>query len=174
MTLAVAAGTLLVFMGILLISWRADEGVKDFRRWYVIAPLLAAILGGVIYPLRRYALRFSDEPIYFGAVVGIVGLICTGIFLALPTTKDRLVWNRQSIVYFAIGGAFESLGLLLVLYALTYGPVVVVTPLTATLPLWVVLGSKLFLRDLEKITPRIVAGAMFVVAGTIAISLAKT
>ena len=101
-------------------------------------------------------------------------MICTATFLALPTTKDRLVWNRQSIGYFAIGGAFESLGLLLVLYALTYGPVVVVTPLTATLPLWVVLGSKLFLRDLEKITPRIVTGAALVVAGTLAISLAKT
>ena len=101
-------------------------------------------------------------------------MICTAIFIALPTTKDRLVWNRQSIGYFAGGGAFESLGLLLVLYALTYGPVVVVTPLTATLPLWVVLGSKLFLRDLEKITPRIVAGAALVVAGTIAITLAKT
>ena len=174
MTLAVAAGTLLVFAGILFISWHADEGVKDFRRWYIVAPLLAAILGGVIYPLRRYALRFSDEPVYFGAVVGIVGLICTAIFIALPTTKDRLVWNRQSIGYFAGGGAFESLGLLLVLYALTYGPVVVVTPLTATLPLWVVLGSKLFLRDLEKITPRIVAGAALVVAGTIAISLSKS
>ena len=173
MTLAVAAGTLLVFAGILFISWHADEGVKDFRRWYIVAPLLAAILGGVIYPLRRYALRFSDEPVYFGAVVGIVGLICTAIFIALPTTKDRLVWNRQSIGYFAGGGAFESLGLLLVLYALTYGPVVVVTPLTATLPLWVVLGSKLFLRDLEKITPRIVAGAALVVAGTITITLAK-
>ncbi len=72
------------------------------------------------------------------------------------------------------GGALESLGLLLVLYALTYGPVVVVTPLTAMLPLWVVLGSKLFLRDLEKITPRIVGGAALVVAGTIAITLAKT
>ena len=173
MTLAIAIGTLLVFAGILLISWRADEGIKDFRRWYVVAPLLAAILGGVVYPLRRYALRFSDEPIYFGAIVGIVGLLCTALYLAIPATNQRLVWNRQSIGYFIIGGGFESLGLLLVLYALTYGPVVMVTPLTATLPLWVVLGSKLFLRDLEKITPRIVAGAALVVAGTIAISLVK-
>ena len=121
----------------------------------------------MIYPLRRYVLRFSDEPIYFGAVVGIVGLICTGIFLALPTTNDRLVWNRQSRSSTSPSAARSNrLGLLLVLYALTYGPVVVVTPLTATLPLWVVLGSKLFLRDLEKITPRIVMGAALVVAGT--------
>ena len=63
--------------------------------------------------------------------------------------------------------------MLLVLYALSFGPVVMVTPLTATLPLWVVIGSKLFLRDVEKITTRTVIGAILVVAGTIAISLAE-
>ena len=173
MTPPVAAGTLLVVAGIILISWRADKGVKDFRPWYILAPLLAAILGGVVYPLRRYALQVADEPIYFGAVVGIVGLFCTSLYLASPLTKEKLVWDRRSLGYFIGGGAFESLGLLLVFYALTYGPVIVVTPLTATLPLWVVLGSKLLLRDMEKITPRTVAGAALVVAGTIAIALAK-
>jgi hypothetical protein len=48
-----------------------------------------------------------------------------------------------------------------------------VTPLTATLPLWVVIGSKLFLNDVEKITRRIAVGALLVVLGTVAISLAK-
>ncbi|HWH78341.1 MAG TPA: DMT family transporter [Candidatus Binatus sp.] len=173
MTAPVAVGTLLVVVGILLISWRTDETIKDFRPWYVIAPLLAAILGGVIYPLRRYALKFSDDPIYFGAIVGIVGLLCTMIFLALPTTKDRLVWHRQTLGYFIVGGSLESLGLLLVLYALSFGPVVMVTPLTATLPLWVVIGSRYFLRDVEKITRRTVVGAILVVVGTIAITLAN-
>ncbi|HET7005177.1 MAG TPA: DMT family transporter [Candidatus Binatia bacterium] len=173
-TAAIGLGTILIVGGILLISWRADEHVKDFRPWFIIAPLLAAILGGVVYPIRRYALRFADEPIFFGAVVGIVGLFCTSAFLALPSTKDRLVWNRDSIGYFIAGGFFESLGLLLVLYALTFGPVVMVTPLTATLPLWVVILSRIFLRDVEKITPRIVIGAALVVAGTVAISVARS
>ena len=128
----------------------------------------------MVYPLRRYALKFSDDPIYFGAIVGVVGLLCTMVFLAAPTTKDRLVWHRRSLGYFIVGGSLESLGLLLVLYALSFGPVVMVTPLTATLPLWVVIGSKLFLGDVEKITTRTVIGAILVVAGTVAISLAKT
>ena len=56
----------------------------------------------------------------------MVGLLCTALFFALPTTNEKLVWNRKSLGYFAAGGAFESLGLWLVLYALVYGPVVVV------------------------------------------------
>jgi uncharacterized membrane protein len=48
-----------------------------------------------------------------------------------------------------------------------------VAPLTATLPLSVAVASKLFLSDVQRITPRILVGTLLVVFGTIAISLAK-
>jgi hypothetical protein len=38
-----------------------------------------AILGGVVYPLRRYALRLSDEPIYFGAGLVVAGTVAMAL-----------------------------------------------------------------------------------------------
>lgn len=172
-TFGIAIGTLLVFMGILLISWRAGESVKNYRPRHLTFPLLAAVIGGILYPVRRYALMLSNEPLFFGAVVGLVALLTVIFYLAIPTTRGKLEWNRKSLGYFFFTGLFETVGLLLVLYALSVGPVVIVSPIVSTLPLWVVLGSALLLRDLEKITVRISIGAIFVVLGTIAISFAK-
>jgi uncharacterized membrane protein len=71
---------------------------------------------------------------------------------------------------FLIAGAFETLGILLVIIALSVGHVVLVSPIVATSPLWLVLGSWLFLRDIERLTLRTILGAVCVVAGTIMIS----
>jgi drug/metabolite transporter (DMT)-like permease len=48
-----------------------------------------------------------------------------------------------------------------------------VSPIVATSPLWILLGTGLFLRDIEKLNLRTVVGAMCVVGGTIAISLVR-
>ena len=74
---------------------------------------------------------------------------------------------------FFVAGAFETLGILLGIIALSVGQVVVVSPIIATSPLWIVLGSWLFLRDIERLTLRTVLGAACVVAGTIAISVVR-
>jgi uncharacterized membrane protein len=74
---------------------------------------------------------------------------------------------------FLIAGSLETLGILLGIVALSVGQVVVVSPIIATSPLWVVLGSRLFLRDIERLTVRTIFGAVSVVAGTIAISIVR-
>jgi drug/metabolite transporter, DME family len=84
-----------------------------------------------------------------------------------------LVWDRRAMGPFMIAGAFETLGILLGILALSVGQVVVVSPIIATSPLWIVLGSWLFLRDLERLTLRTILGAVCVVAGTITISIVR-
>jgi uncharacterized membrane protein len=57
--------------------------------------------------------------------------------------------------------------------SLCLGRVVVVAPISATYPVWALIGAKLFLRDVEKVTAKTVMGILSVVAGTVAIHLGR-
>jgi uncharacterized membrane protein len=57
--------------------------------------------------------------------------------------------------------------------SLSLGRVVVVAQIAASYPVWALIGAKLFLRDVEKITPKTVVGILSVVAGTAAIHLGR-
>ena len=63
------------------------------------------------------------------------------------------------------------MGILLVITALGVGHVVIVSPFVAISPVWVLLGTVIFLRDLEQLNARTIIGTCTVVAGTITISL---
>jgi uncharacterized membrane protein len=70
-------------------------------------------------------------------------------------------------------GIFETFSIALIMLSLSLGRVVVVAPIAATYPVWALIGAKLFLRDVEKITVKTMVGILSVVAGTVAILLGK-
>ncbi len=168
-TAGVLAGVVSVVCGIVLITWRPASEVRAFRWWEFLFPLTAALLAGIVHPMRRHALSISHEPLFFAALVGIVSLAC---FLAYtPLSREPLVWDRRAMLPFLAAGAAETCGILFVITALGIGSVVTVSPLVGISPLWVLLGTVLFLRDLEQVRVRTVIGAVCVIAGTAAISL---
>lgn len=171
-TLPVIGGTILIVGGVTLISWQSSQQGASFRWWHLAYPLGAAVLAGVSHPLRRYTLSLANEPLYLAAVIGIVALPWLVSATLLPGQKQKPVWDRRALVPFLLAGSFETLGIVLVIVALSVGHVVVVSPIVATSPLWIVLGTWLFLRDLERLTWRTVVGAAAVVSGTAAIALA--
>jgi uncharacterized membrane protein len=57
--------------------------------------------------------------------------------------------------------------------SLSVGRVVVVAPIAATYPVWALIGAKIFLRNVEKITVKTIIGILSVVAGTAAIHLGR-
>jgi drug/metabolite transporter, DME family len=172
-SLPVIAGTVLIVGGITLISWQTEAQRATFRWLHIGYPLGAAFLAGISHPLRRYALGLANEPLYLAAVIGVVALPWLGSYAVWPRKGEQPVWNRQSMVPFLFAGVFETLGIVLVIAALSFGPVVIVSPIVATSPLWILLGTWLFLRGIERLTLRTIIGALCVVAGTVAISLVR-
>ena len=61
----------------------------------------------------------------------------------------------------------ENTGVCLLIVALSLGQVSVVTPLSGTSPLFVLLLTYVFLRDVEALTTRIMVGTVLIVAGVI-------
>src|SRR4029077_4735401 len=172
LNLPIVLGTISIVAGVALISWQGIQKAS-FRWWHIAYPLGAAFLAGVSHPLRRYALSLANEPLYLAAIIGIVALPWLGSYLLLPSERAQAVWDPKCIVPFLAAGLFETLGILLVIIALSVGQVVLVAPIVATGPMWVLLGTWLFLRGIERINLRTVLGTASVIAGTIAISVVR-
>jgi len=168
-----AVGIALIMAGIVLSSWKLDEQFKDFRWLYVTYPLITASISAVVHPLRRYALLQSNEPLFFAALVGPISLVSFATYYHTPANGEKLVWDRRAFWPFIVSGLAETLAVLFMLYAFANGPVVIVSPITATSPIWTALLAAIFLRELERLTWASVIGTIGVVAGVIAISLVK-
>jgi uncharacterized membrane protein len=125
------------------------------------------------HPLRRYAFGLSNEPLFFSAFMGIVSLAGFVIYRTVSPRKQRLEWNRLALGAFFCTGIFETLSIVFIMASLSAGRVVVVAPIAASYPVWALIGAKIFLRNVEKITFKTIIGILSVVAGTGAIHLGK-
>lgn len=168
-TVAVLVGTLLVVAGIILISWRLEGVGLSYRWWHVLFPLGASFLAGIAFPVRRYALMISKEPLFFAALLAAVSSVCLGSLLLAGIGRGRLLCQRKALLPLMMAGGFEALAALLSLIAVSIGRVVVVAPIVATSPLWTLGLAALFLRGLERLNVRTIVGILAVVTGTIAI-----
>lgn len=172
-TLLIIAGTFLVVIGIVLVSWKAERELPEFRWWHLLLPLGAACLTGMNHPIRRYAFGLSNEPLFFSAFIGIVSFFGFLVYMIAARQKQPIYWDRRAMPAFVWTGIFETLSILFIMTALSIGRVVLVAPLAATYPVWALFGAKLFLRDVEKINWKTVIGILSVVAGTVAIHFGR-
>ncbi len=63
-TLPIILGTVLIVVGIILISWRPERQLGGFRPWHLLLPVGAAFLTGINHPIRRYVLTMANEPLF--------------------------------------------------------------------------------------------------------------
>jgi drug/metabolite transporter (DMT)-like permease len=172
-SLLILLGTLLIVAGIVLVSWKPEAQLPDFRRWHLLLPIGAALLTGMNHPIRRYVLTMANEPLFFSALMGTVSLGGFLVYLVISPQSQRLVWNRRAIGPFLATGLCETMSILFIITAISLGRVVIVAPIAASYPVWSLIEARIFLRDVESINWKVVVGILSVVAGNFAIHLGR-
>ncbi len=141
-----------------------------FRRDYLY-PLGAAICYAISSVLIRQGMVEEMAPPLVGATVSLFW----GTLVLVPQTIASMQSfrhaDRRGHALFFLAGVAASVGLMANFYGLSVAPVVVVTPLTSISPLVTILLAGLFLKRLEKVTIRIVLGAVLVVTGVVIITI---
>jgi hypothetical protein len=74
---------------VVMISWKPEITPPDYRWWHIMYSLAAGVLAGIAFPLRRYGLTITNEPVFFAAIVAIVSLVGAVPYLAISRRKAR-------------------------------------------------------------------------------------
>ena len=163
----IVAGTLVIVAGAILLSLSGRH--VGFRVRHLGYPLLAASCFGVVAVVRKLGLQEAG-PLFDSAINITAAMVASTAFVVTSGNRGALRCDRRSLLYFIGGGIAENGGVFLVLVALGLGDVSVVIPLAGTAPLFVLLLAYLFTSAAEKLTWRVVVGAVLIVLGVVLIS----
>ena len=161
-TLAILTGTLVVVAGTILLSMSGRH--VGFHPRDLIYPFVSAMCFGVVAILRKLGLGLAG-PLFDSAINITAALIASTTFVLAAGKLPAIRYDRRSFLYFAGGGAFENTGVFLLIFALGLGEVSVVVPLAGTSPLFVLLLAYCFPSGIERLSWRLITGAVLIVLG---------
>jgi len=165
-------GTCLVILGIIVLS-SSKAAAGEWRKKDIIYPLLGAVAFGVSTTLRKSGLMKVPLPLLAAAITVGTAFVVLLIIIQVRGGRRALKFHRQSNGWL-FGAALINTGAILSFFsALNLGKVVRVEPLVACNPLLTILWAAIFLRQIERLSPRIIFGALVTVAGTILVVTAR-
>jgi DME family drug/metabolite transporter len=164
---ATLAGVVLVVFGVFLISGVGKEAVKLGP---LMIPLLSALSYAVSNVLRKAALNVQPDPLLGAQVASVAGTLGLLVYLTASGRLSELKLGRRNMGYFTSAGVVAAAGWLAFMMATEGGPVSVVTTIVFSYPLFSLLLSWIFLRKEERLTLRLAAGCLVIVAGVVLVS----
>jgi uncharacterized membrane protein len=167
-TLPIIAGTAVIVVGTLMLSTSGQR--LGFRPWQIWLPLASATCFGIVQIIRKAGLDGMGPVL--GTCINLTAA-AIGFSAAMLASGHRGIYacRGRELAYFVCAGITENTGVFLVILALTSGTVSVVTPLAATSPIFVLVLSLFFLKGVEVLTARVVAGTLLIVLGVCLITV---
>jgi len=130
----------------------------------------ASLSYGVSQVLTRQSL--SDVTPIVGSSLALFWGTLGFVLMSFRNLRAPATDFRRGALYFTAGGIFSAMGVMGLFLALERAQVVIVAPISSTNPLFTLVLAAIFLRDVEQLNLRVVAGALLVVAGVIVLTVA--
>jgi DME family drug/metabolite transporter len=170
LTVSISLGIVLIIIGIISLEGSLDtqNHFRVQRKKDLIFPLLSAVLMGMALVFRKMGLNILDAPLFGVAVGFLTSLVFYSILLLMSKSmRNSISLTRNDVLFLCAAGVFLTFGWLALFYALSMGNVVIVAPLANLQPAMVVGLSYLFLKDIEKITRKMISGIILVLIGVL-------
>ena len=155
-------GAVAIAAGGVLLARRSHEEAR-WRRRDMIFPLLGALGFAVRDNLSRWGFREYGDALTAAAAATVTSLAMMWLVAGIRRTKLDL--PPVALLILVCSGLFEGLAYLLMWRALAIGDVSVVSPLVNAHSIVAIGLAAIFLRDLERVTWRILVASILIIAG---------
>jgi len=163
------AGILCIVLGVVFVEVSSREINSGYRSaWRNLAfPIAGGLTLGVSHIIRKYALDVYNAPVLGVAVAYTFSLLpFLLMFLFSASTRRELSLKRELRLFWP-AGIGQAVSWMLSFYAFSYGEVAIVTPLLSIETLFVVFFAYLYLKEVECISPKLVASIVLTVLGVV-------
>jgi drug/metabolite transporter, DME family len=157
-------GAISVVAGGALLAYRAVDD-RSWRRRDMVFPLIGAIGFAVRDNISRVGFGHFDQPLLAAAAAASASCVVMWIFAAFMRGSAHMQASARGLGLLALSGSIEGLAYVTMWQALAISPVAVVSPLVNSHSIFTVALAALFLRDLERVSWRLVLAAVLIVAG---------
>jgi len=174
LTTVIALATVIMVVGLALVS--SKQSTKQIESAWskkdLIFPILAGAAYGLAHVFRKIGLNINHEPLMGVAVQNVAALSISLTLSFFRKNQRQLAFGHpRAWVFFGLSGIFSLFGQLVLFHALNIGEVVIVSPLSAISPLFVIAMAAVFLKKSERVTWKLIFGAVLIVGGTVFLAL---
>ncbi len=167
---ATLVGIVVLVGGIVVIALSRGGDIRGWGPADLTFPLAAACAFGIGNVIRRYGLTATDLTVFEGIAINAVGGFAVLLaYVLFVRGVSILRAPPRAYGWFLCTGSMTALALLSLFAALERERVAIVDSITAAAPLFTLLFTAIFLRELEVVTRRVVVGAGLVVFGGVLI-----
>ena len=167
-------GLACIIAGVIFVGRNINNGdarPKSTSKRGLIVPILGSLALAFSQIVRKEGLNIYNQPLLGVAVGYFTSLIVYLLLLVFSSGTRTTGFSRKDLRMFWKPGVGIAAGWLLSFLALSQEMVSIVAPILQTELLFILLFAYIFLRKQEKISIKLAASALLIVAGVILISI---